>query len=79
VEIGDHGVKIGQVEHKACEDLRRRSVRRSVGGGVLRQLADFRAVWPGRPIIKLPNAGHFSQEDEPDTIIALIQQFIQST
>jgi pimeloyl-ACP methyl ester carboxylesterase len=27
----------------------------------------------------LPNAGHFSQEDEPDTIIALIQQFIQST
>ena len=23
-----------------------------------RQLADFRAVWPGRPIIKLPNAGH---------------------
>jgi pimeloyl-ACP methyl ester carboxylesterase len=44
-----------------------------------RQLADFRAVWPGRPIIKLPNAGHFSQEDEPDTIVALIQQFIQST
>ena len=44
-----------------------------------RQLADFRAVWPGRPIIKLPNAGHFSQEDEPGTIIALIQQFIQST
>jgi pimeloyl-ACP methyl ester carboxylesterase len=44
-----------------------------------RQLADFRAVWPGRPIIKLPNAGHFSQEDEPDTVIALIQQFIQNT
>ena len=44
-----------------------------------RQLADFRAVWPGRPIIKMPNAGHFSQEDEPGTIIALIQQFIQST
>jgi pimeloyl-ACP methyl ester carboxylesterase len=44
-----------------------------------RQLADFQAVWPGRLIIKLPNAGHFSQEDEPNTIIALIQQFIQST
>jgi haloalkane dehalogenase len=43
------------------------------------QIADFQAVWPGRPIVKLPNAGHFSQEDEPDTIIALIQQFIQST
>jgi pimeloyl-ACP methyl ester carboxylesterase len=43
------------------------------------QIANFQAVWPGRPIVKLPNAGHFSQEDEPDTIIALIQHFIQST
>jgi len=43
------------------------------------QIADFQAVWPGRAIVKLPNAGHFSQEDEPDTIIALVQQFIQST
>jgi hypothetical protein len=40
------------------------------------QLADFRTVWPGRPIIKLPNARHFGQEDEPDAIIALIEQFI---
>jgi hypothetical protein len=30
VEIGDDGVKIGQVDHKACEDLRRRSDRKSV-------------------------------------------------
>jgi cis-3-alkyl-4-acyloxetan-2-one decarboxylase len=44
-----------------------------------RQIADFKAVWPGRPIVQLPDAGHFSQEDAPDTIIALIQQFIQST
>lgn len=43
------------------------------------QISDFQTVWPGHPIVKLPNAGHFSQEDDPDTIIALIQQFIQST
>lgn len=43
------------------------------------QIADFQAVWPGSPIIKLPHAGHFSQEDAPEAIIALIQQFIQTT
>jgi len=43
------------------------------------QIADFRAVWPERPIIKIPNAGHFSQEDAPDTVIALIELFIGST
>jgi haloalkane dehalogenase len=43
------------------------------------QIADFRGIWPGRPIVELPGAGHFSQEDVPDTIVALIQLFIQST
>lgn len=43
------------------------------------QIADFRGIWPNRPIIKLPETGHFSQEDKPDTIVALIQMFIQST
>ena len=43
------------------------------------QIEDFRGVWPGRPIVELPGAGHFSQEDAPDTIIALIQLFMQST
>ncbi|SPP92961.1 alpha/beta fold hydrolase [Bradyrhizobium vignae] len=43
------------------------------------QIADFSAVWPGRPIIRLPNAGHFSQEDAPETVIALIELFISST
>jgi cis-3-alkyl-4-acyloxetan-2-one decarboxylase len=43
------------------------------------QIADFEGIWPGRPIVKLPRAGHFSQEDEPNTIIALVQLFIQST
>jgi len=43
------------------------------------QIADFRGIWPDRPIVELPGAGHFSQEDVPDTIVALIQLFIQST
>jgi cis-3-alkyl-4-acyloxetan-2-one decarboxylase len=43
------------------------------------QIADFRGIWPDRPIIELPGAGHFSQEDVPDTIVALIQLFIQSS
>jgi pimeloyl-ACP methyl ester carboxylesterase len=43
------------------------------------QMADFRGIWPDHPIIELPGAGHFSQEDVPDTIVALIQLFIQST
>jgi cis-3-alkyl-4-acyloxetan-2-one decarboxylase len=44
-----------------------------------RQIADFKAMWPGGPIIRLPNAGHFSQEDAPGTIVALLQHFIQTT
>ena len=41
------------------------------------QIADFKGIWPDRPIVKLPNAGHFSQEDAPDVLIALIQLFVQ--
>lgn len=43
------------------------------------QIADFKGIWPDRPIVKLPNAGHFSQEDAPETIVALIQLFLQTT
>jgi haloalkane dehalogenase len=42
-------------------------------------LADFAANWPDGPIVKLPNAGHFCQEDAPEALVALIQQFIQMT
>jgi haloalkane dehalogenase len=41
-------------------------------------IADFQGVWPGRPIVRLPHAGHFCQEDAPGTLVALIEQFIQS-
>ena len=42
-------------------------------------IADFKALWPHGPIVEMPDAGHFCQEDVPDRLIALIQQFIQMT
>jgi haloalkane dehalogenase len=42
-------------------------------------IADFRALWPSAPVVELPNAGHFCQEDAPETLVALIEAFVQST
>jgi cis-3-alkyl-4-acyloxetan-2-one decarboxylase len=44
-----------------------------------RAIADFEALWPDGPLVELANAGHFCQEDTPETLVALIQQFIQMT
>jgi haloalkane dehalogenase len=41
-------------------------------------IADFEALWPGRPVVRLPGVGHFCQEDAPQTLVALITQFMQS-
>jgi pimeloyl-ACP methyl ester carboxylesterase len=42
-------------------------------------IADFEGLWPTRPVVRLPGAGHFCQEDVPDTLVALVSQFMQST
>jgi len=42
-------------------------------------LADFKALYPHGPVVTLPGVGHFCQEDAPQTLVALIQQFIQMT
>lgn len=39
----------------------------------------FRSTWPAGPVVTLPGVGHFLQEDAPETVIALISQFIQMT
>jgi cis-3-alkyl-4-acyloxetan-2-one decarboxylase len=39
-------------------------------------LADFRGVWPDRPIVEVPHAGHYIQEDAPEVAIAAIQTFL---
>ncbi len=41
-------------------------------------IADFQGLWPGRPVVRLPGVGHFCQEDAPDVLVALIEQFVQS-
>jgi haloalkane dehalogenase len=39
--------------------------------------AGFKALWPDGPVTILPGVGHFCQEDAPQTIVALISQFMQ--
>ena len=40
-------------------------------------IADFRGLWPDGPVVELPHAGHFCQEDAPELLVALIRQFLQ--
>ena len=40
--------------------------------------ADFRNLFPRAPVVPLPGVGHFCQEDVPETLVALIQGFIQA-
>ena len=40
---------------------------------------DFMRLFPNGPITTLENVGHFCQEDAPDTLVALIEQFVQMT
>ncbi len=39
----------------------------------------FRSLWPAAPVVRLPGVGHFCQEDAPQTLVALLETFIQST
>lgn len=38
----------------------------------------FKSVWPNGPFISLPGVGHYLQEDAPEAVAALVDQFIQS-
>ena len=55
--------------------LRRASVISTHAPGAI---ADFRALFPEAPVVKLPGVGHFCQEDAPETLVALIQGFVQA-
>jgi haloalkane dehalogenase len=37
----------------------------------------FKDLWPEGPVVRLPGVGHFLQEDAPEAVTALIEQFIQ--
>ena len=42
-------------------------------------IAHVREAFPHAPIVELEQAGHFCQEDAPETVVALIEQFLQLT
>jgi haloalkane dehalogenase len=37
----------------------------------------FKSFWPNGPVVTLPGVGHFLQEDAPEAVCALVEQFIQ--
>jgi len=39
-------------------------------------MADFRGLWPEAPVIEVPTAGHYIQEDAPEIVIPAIQTFL---
>jgi len=39
----------------------------------------FRTAFPQGSVVELPEAGHFCQEDKPEVLLALIEQFAQVT
>ena len=45
----------------------------------VRVIAGFRDMFPDAPVIELPNAGHFCQEDAPEIIVPLIKVFLATT
>jgi cis-3-alkyl-4-acyloxetan-2-one decarboxylase len=42
-------------------------------------LTHFRAAFPDGAVVELQEAGHFCQEDQPEVLVALIEQFVQLT
>lgn len=72
----EHIANLGQLAEKPAmyvhgEEDRAVPTEMSVGA--------FRATWPGGPVVTLPGVGHFLQEDAPEVVTALIEQFIQMT
>lgn len=37
----------------------------------------FKSFWPNGPLVSLPGVGHYLQEDAPETVAALVEQFVQ--
>ena len=39
-------------------------------------LADFAGLWPNAPIVQVPQAGHYIQEDAPEVVVPALQTFL---
>ena len=40
-------------------------------------IRDFKSLFPDSNVVEMPNAGHYSQEDEPELLINLIKEFMR--
>ena len=40
-------------------------------------MADFAGLWPHAPIIQVPGAGHYIQEDAPEVVLPALQTFLK--
>ncbi|MCH2097101.1 MAG: alpha/beta fold hydrolase [Pseudomonadales bacterium] len=41
-------------------------------------ISDFKGLFPQAPVVKVEGVGHFCQEDIPETLVALLQGFMQA-
>ena len=41
-------------------------------------VASFKSLWPDAPVVTLPGVGHFLQEDAPEAVCSMIEQFAQT-
>jgi pimeloyl-ACP methyl ester carboxylesterase len=39
-------------------------------------LADFAGLWPNAPVIQVPGAGHYIQEDAPEVVVPVLLTFL---
>jgi haloalkane dehalogenase len=39
-------------------------------------LADFAGLWPAAPVVRVPGAGHYIQEDAPEVVLPVLQAFL---
>jgi pimeloyl-ACP methyl ester carboxylesterase len=39
-------------------------------------IADFLGVWPNAPVIEVPGAGHYIQEDAPEVVVPVLRGFL---
>ncbi|MEH6637014.1 MAG: hypothetical protein V7700_15945 [Halioglobus sp.] len=53
-----------------CEFARDRAIPAELA------IADFKGIWPDAPVHKLPDAGHYCQEDASDEIVVLLKAFL---
>lgn len=42
-------------------------------------IPSFRPAYPDAPVVEMPSAYHFPAEDAPETLLALLELFLQTT